>query len=103
LLALGIYCHQMGNSVTQGFYMCFVGTIVNLALMVIRYRDLNIIFEMLLTLSIPLVAVIGLLVLELIPNHKKSREKPVEAVVTTESKLQEKEEDLQITLQREFI
>jgi hypothetical protein len=37
---------------------------------------------MLLTLSIPLVAVIGLLVLGLITNHKKSREKPVENVVT---------------------
>ena len=82
LLALGIYWHQMGNSVTQSFYMCLVGTIVNLVLMVIRYRDLDIIFEMLLTLSIPLVAVIGLLVLGLITNHKKSREKPAETVVT---------------------
>ena len=62
--------------------MCLVGTIVNLVLMVIRYRDLDIIFEMLLTLSIPLVAVIGLMVLGLITNHKKSREKPAETVVT---------------------
>jgi len=85
LIVLVIYCHQMGNSVTQSFQMFCVGITANFVLMVIRYHNTKIIFEMLLTFLIPLVAVIGLMVIELITN--KCRDKVVEDVVTEEKKL----------------